>query len=225
MAVTTSAPERPAKAGDNEALRANQVRQAEELLFSGPSRSDSPRRSSAAISRRGTLPLSRADRRRAHAVDKAVAEVRRSPTPSIDAAAIDRDADIPPSVIDGLADLGVLGMTAPVEFGGRGFSQLGYCRIMEIIGGHCSVHGRVRQRPSFHRHPGPGPVRHARAAATLAARSGQRQEAGGVRPDRDRKRAPTPPTCRPRPRPAPTARRTSSTAKSATSPTAPSPRC
>jgi len=29
-------------------------------------------------------------------------------------------------------------MTAPEEFGGRGFTQSGYCRIMEVIGGHCS---------------------------------------------------------------------------------------
>ena len=29
-------------------------------------------------------------------------------------------------------------MTAPEEFGGRGFSQQGYCRIMEVIGGHCA---------------------------------------------------------------------------------------
>jgi alkylation response protein AidB-like acyl-CoA dehydrogenase len=29
-------------------------------------------------------------------------------------------------------------MTAPEEYGGRGMSQLGYCRIMEIIGGHCA---------------------------------------------------------------------------------------
>jgi alkylation response protein AidB-like acyl-CoA dehydrogenase len=29
-------------------------------------------------------------------------------------------------------------MTAPKEYGGRGFSQLGYCRIMELIGGHCA---------------------------------------------------------------------------------------
>ena len=27
-------------------------------------------------------------------------------------------------------------MTAPKEFGGRGFSQLAYTRIMEVIGGH-----------------------------------------------------------------------------------------
>src|SRR5207245_5718236 len=42
------------------------------------------------------------------------------------------------SVIEGLGKLGVLGMAAPPEFGGRGFSQLEYCRIMEVIGGHCS---------------------------------------------------------------------------------------
>ncbi len=56
----------------------------------------------------------------------------------IDAAAIDREADIPRHVIEGLGDLGVLGMTAPREFGGRGFSQRQYCRVMEVIGGHCS---------------------------------------------------------------------------------------
>ena len=27
-------------------------------------------------------------------------------------------------------------MTAPKEYGGRGFTQSGYCRIMEVIGGH-----------------------------------------------------------------------------------------
>jgi acyl-CoA dehydrogenase family protein 9 len=70
-------------------------------------------------------------------VDKAVAEVRRFAEEKIDAAAIDRNAEIPHEVIEGLAQLGVLGMTAPPDFGGRGFSQLGYCRIMEVIGGHC----------------------------------------------------------------------------------------
>jgi alkylation response protein AidB-like acyl-CoA dehydrogenase len=70
-------------------------------------------------------------------VNKAVAEVRRFAEEKIDAAAIDQNADIPRSVIDGLGELGVLGMTALAEFGGRGFSQLGYCRIMEVIGGHC----------------------------------------------------------------------------------------
>jgi acyl-CoA dehydrogenase family member 9 len=70
-------------------------------------------------------------------VDAALAELRQFADAHIDAAAIDRDCDIPQHVIDGLGRLGVLGMTAPKEFGGRGFSQLGYLKIMELIGGHC----------------------------------------------------------------------------------------
>ncbi len=72
-------------------------------------------------------------------VEKAAEEVRRFAAEHIDAAAIDRNADIPREVIDGLAKLGVLGMTAPVEFGGRAFSQLGYSKILQVIGGHCSA--------------------------------------------------------------------------------------
>lgn len=68
--------------------------------------------------------------------DEAVAQVRDFCERHIDAAAIDRNADIPRSVIDGLGQLGVLGMTAPKEFGGRGFGQLQYCKVMEVIGGH-----------------------------------------------------------------------------------------
>ena len=71
-------------------------------------------------------------------VEKAVEELRLFARDHIDAAAIDRNADIPREVIDGLAQLGVLGMTAPAEFGGRGFSQLGYTKILQVIGGHCS---------------------------------------------------------------------------------------
>jgi acyl-CoA dehydrogenase family protein 9 len=71
-------------------------------------------------------------------VEKAAADVRKFADEHIDAVAIDRNADIPREVIDGLAQLGVLGMGAPVEFGGCGFSQLGYTKILEIIGGHCS---------------------------------------------------------------------------------------
>src|SRR5579859_2557480 len=70
--------------------------------------------------------------------EEAVARVREFAEQHIDAAAIDREADIPRSVIDGLGQIGVLGMTAPPEFGGRGFNQQQYCKIMEVIGGHCS---------------------------------------------------------------------------------------
>jgi acyl-CoA dehydrogenase family member 9 len=69
---------------------------------------------------------------------KIVAEVRRFCDEKIDASAIDRNADIPAEVIAGLAQIGVLGATAPATYGGRGFSQLANTRIMEVIGGHDS---------------------------------------------------------------------------------------
>lgn len=72
-------------------------------------------------------------------VAQAVADVRRFCKEKIDATAIDRNAEIPQEVVDGLGQLGVLGLTAPPEFGGRGFSQLGNTKIMEVIGGHCAA--------------------------------------------------------------------------------------
>jgi alkylation response protein AidB-like acyl-CoA dehydrogenase len=71
--------------------------------------------------------------------DAAVAAVRAFAESSIDPVAIDRNAEIPDSVIQGLAELGVLGMTAPRSFGGRGFSQIAYGLVMEVLGGHCSA--------------------------------------------------------------------------------------
>ena len=72
------------------------------------------------------------------AADEAYARVKRFADSSIDAAKIDRESLIPDSVIRGLGELGVLGMTVPTEFGGRGFNQQQYIRIMELLGGHCS---------------------------------------------------------------------------------------
>jgi alkylation response protein AidB-like acyl-CoA dehydrogenase len=69
-------------------------------------------------------------------VDQTVADVRRFAEQSIDSAAIDRNADIPSEVIAGLGQLGVLGMTAPVAYGGKGFSQLANTKILEVIGAH-----------------------------------------------------------------------------------------
>ncbi len=55
----------------------------------------------------------------------------------IDAAEIDRQAQIPDEVLKGLADLGVLGMTVPKEFGGLGMSQRAYCKVTDKIAQNC----------------------------------------------------------------------------------------
>jgi alkylation response protein AidB-like acyl-CoA dehydrogenase len=116
-----------------------QKKQAEELLFSGPQTLGFAKGLFFGHFNAPLLfpyPELKAEER--PAVEQAVSEVRQFFEKHVDSAAIDRDANIPPDVVAGLSKLGVLGMTAPREFGGRGFSQLGYCRIMEVIGGHDS---------------------------------------------------------------------------------------
>jgi alkylation response protein AidB-like acyl-CoA dehydrogenase len=56
----------------------------------------------------------------------------------IDPALIDRQAEIPPLVIRGLGKLGVLGACLPTSCGGLGLGQVSYCRLLEILGGHCA---------------------------------------------------------------------------------------
>jgi alkylation response protein AidB-like acyl-CoA dehydrogenase len=118
---------------------AKQKKEAEELLFSGPETFGFAKAlffghfNAGLVFPYPTLPVEAQN-----AVDQAVAKVRQFAQERIDPVAIDRAADIPRDVIDGLAALGVLGMTAPAEFGGQGFSQLGYTKIIEAIGARCS---------------------------------------------------------------------------------------
>ncbi len=55
----------------------------------------------------------------------------------VDPVAIDRNAEIPNSVVEGLGKLGVLGACLPKSCGGLELSQAAYCRILEVLGGHC----------------------------------------------------------------------------------------
>jgi alkylation response protein AidB-like acyl-CoA dehydrogenase len=126
------------------ALTAEQIEQqkkeAEELLFSGPQTLGFAKGLFFGHFNAPLLfPYPQMSPQEQATTERAVAEVRRYADEHIDATAIDRNAEIPQDVVAGLARLGVLGMTAPSEFGGRGFSQLSYTKIMEVIGGHCSA--------------------------------------------------------------------------------------
>jgi acyl-CoA dehydrogenase family member 9 len=139
MAISTSAPDRASSHQADEALRAKQMEQAEELLFSGREATGFAKALFRGEFRGDALfPYPELPEKDRATVEQAVAAVSEFADTHIDAAAIDREADIPSSVIQGLARLGVLGMAAPTKWGGKGFSQMGYCRIMEVIGGHCS---------------------------------------------------------------------------------------
>lgn len=70
-------------------------------------------------------------------VSAAVEELRRFARESIDPVSIDRNSRIPDEVILGLGKRGVLGACLPTTVGGRGYSQVAYCRLIEVLGGHC----------------------------------------------------------------------------------------
>jgi acyl-CoA dehydrogenase family member 9 len=73
-----------------------------------------------------------------HQAEALTEELRRFCQAEIDPVAIDRDALIPQRVIEGLGRLGMLGACLPKECGGRGLTQTQYCRLLEVLGGHCA---------------------------------------------------------------------------------------
>ena len=126
-------------------LEKQQIAEAEELLFSGTNKEGFAKdlffgkfRSSSIRPFPSLASLPAEIRERS---DQWVAKVRQYCDSSIDPVQIDREAKIPDAVIKGLGDLGVLGMTVSTECGGQGLSQYEYCRVMEVIGGHCASTG------------------------------------------------------------------------------------
>src|SRR5436190_23832715 len=102
--------------------RQKEIQQAEELLFAGPQ---------ALGFAKGlfqghfvsdwVMPYPRIPADQQAELDKVLADLRQTLDKDLDPTAVDRQADIPRNVIDGLGRVGVLGMTAPKEAGGHAF--------------------------------------------------------------------------------------------------------
>src|SRR5947208_10927102 len=114
---------------ETEAQRQKEIQQAEELLFTGPQAlgfvkglfqghfvSD------------WVMPYPRIPAAQQTELNQTLSELRKFLDEHLDPPEIDRQADIPRDVIDGLGRVGVLGMTAQKEYGGRGFSQIANCK-------------------------------------------------------------------------------------------------
>src|SRR5205809_667354 len=122
-----------------DAERQKEIQQAEELLFAGPQ---------ALGFAKGlfqghfvsdwVMPYPRIPAAQQGELDDTLTELRKFLDEHLDPAEIDRNADIPRSVIDGLGEVGVLGATARPEVGGRGFTQMANCKILEEIGRRCA---------------------------------------------------------------------------------------
>src|SRR5881397_3104595 len=104
-----------------DAERQKQMRAAEELLFAGPQKLGVAKGfflgrfvADWVMPYPTVRPAEQAE------LDDSLARLRTFLDERLDPASIDRQADIPREVIDGLARLGVFGMTAPRNLGGRG---------------------------------------------------------------------------------------------------------
>ena len=119
--------------------RQKEIQQAEELLFSGHQELGFAKGLFLGnFVADWAMPYPRFSDAQQAEVDRAVTELRQFLDEHLDAEAIDREADIPRHVIDGLGRVGVLGMTAPPEVGGSGFTQMQYCKVLEEIGARCA---------------------------------------------------------------------------------------
>lgn len=115
------------------------MQQAEELLFTGPQALGFAKGLFAGhFVSDWVMPYPRIAATERPEIDKTLSELRKFLDENLDPAAIDRQADIPRDVIDGLGRVGVLGATAPKEVGGHGFSQMANCKILEEIGRRCA---------------------------------------------------------------------------------------
>ncbi len=56
----------------------------------------------------------------------------------VDGDAIDRDAWVPDSILEGLAEIGAFGIKIPREHGGLGLSQISYNRALAIVARRCA---------------------------------------------------------------------------------------
>jgi alkylation response protein AidB-like acyl-CoA dehydrogenase len=61
----------------------------------------------------------------------------------VDPAEIDRAGEYPQQVLDGLRRLGAFGMKIPAKYGGLGFTNVEYNRVMTLIGSHCGNLGAL----------------------------------------------------------------------------------
>jgi alkylation response protein AidB-like acyl-CoA dehydrogenase len=73
--------------------------------------------------------------------DELIDKVRVYLKENLDPEAVDVNGEVPKEVLKGLADLGCFGLKIPKKYGGKGFSQFNYNRVMEVVSSHCASTG------------------------------------------------------------------------------------
>ena len=73
--------------------------------------------------------------------DEYVAKIAHFLAENLDPEEVDRSREIPKNVIDGLAKMGAFALKVPKEYGGLGFSQINYNRVIMTVGSYCGATG------------------------------------------------------------------------------------
>lgn len=120
------------------ASQEKQMKMAEELLFSGePKVSFAKRLYFGLFDAKSVFPFPSASAAETRRGDEFLANLKSWADKHFDPDWIDRNATIPDQVLEGLGKLGLMGFTAPEEFGGLGMPQSQYCRAMEEVASRC----------------------------------------------------------------------------------------
>ena len=70
--------------------------------------------------------------------DEFLAQLEKFVKENLDPEEVDRTGEIPAKVIQGLAALGCFALKIPKEYGGMGFSQVNYNRILQLMASYCA---------------------------------------------------------------------------------------
>ncbi|MSR61250.1 MAG: acyl-CoA dehydrogenase [Planctomycetes bacterium] len=84
------------------------------------------------------FPYPHQDAEAAETTEAIVATVAEWAAHAVDPAAIDHAKTIPASVVAGLKELGLFGLTIPEEYGGAGQGQVTYARVMQTVAHRCA---------------------------------------------------------------------------------------
>ena len=117
-----------------------QLKLAEELLFSGEKKpSFAKMLYFGMIDSSRIYPFPLPDKEKLSQIENYKTNLKEFVREHIDPDWIDRNSEIPQSVIEGLGELGFMGFSIPKEYGGLGMSQYAYCQCMEIIAQQCGA--------------------------------------------------------------------------------------
>lgn len=117
-----------------------QRRLAEELLFSGSKKPSFAKMLYFGIFDSSQIfPFPEPSAEDKSQADQLLAKLNTFMDKEIDPVSIDRQSSIPDTVIKGLGELGILGISIPKEYGGLGYSQRVYCLAAEAIASRCAA--------------------------------------------------------------------------------------